>query len=283
MMNSSILVLTDFLPAAQKALRYAVVLAQHLGLEVVALHALEMPKNCSKEVYKRMQTLRWESAQLEFRKIKNTYEGYEYQQNGQALKLHTETAVSPVLESVWEAMQAYEPSMIVLGADYKRPLKHFLFGKLTRELMEQSELPVMVVPVEAETTLPRHIVCATDLERNEQDGDLLLLTELFERFRERGAAIEHFQLAAPLAGKERMVVGAVEPYHLLPEQEEPPLLSFVEDLDVYLSDNPTDMLVMLTRGYPVWEPCPAPKRKCKNAHYAQTPLLALKYKPGTKP
>lgn len=278
-MKTPILVLTDFRPAGQQALHYAVLLAQHLHLELVILHAFHVPSNYNAEVREKMRRLREENVQLEFRKIKNKYEVYSYQGSEEHLRIRTEASEAPLHESICQAAGKYHPMMLVMGNDNEQQLSHLLSGGKTRKLIEDTRLPVLVVPLDVEPSVPRNIVYATDLKKPDAPlfEALLNWTDAF------AAEIDTVHITTDTA-----TTGDDLNRFLLLEEElsqnpdyervhfsDEIALSFTEGLDEYLAEHPADMLVMVTRKYPIWKQCLRASRTRQRARYTRIPLLTL--------
>lgn len=275
-MKTPILVLTDFCPAGQQALHYAVLLAQQLHLELIVLHTFKIPANSNPEIWAKMRRLREENAQLEFRKIKHKYEAYSYRHSEKPLRIRTEASQSSVGESICRAAKKYCPLMLVTGSDNEQQLSSLLSGKKTRRLIESTQLPLLIVPLDAAPAVPRTIVYATDLKKTDAPFVRRTLLDWTDTF---SAEMDTVHIttdtntvnADPFLRMEgeRKQEAEGERVHVTDEIA----LSFIEGLDDYLAVHPADMLVLVTRKYPVWKQC-----MCyggKRTRYRSIPLLTL--------
>ncbi|MGF1534074.1 MAG: universal stress protein [Bernardetiaceae bacterium] len=264
-MKDRILILTDFGPAAQQALAYAVVLSQQLHFEIILLHLLQAPPNSDPDVYARTRKLRYENALLEFGKIRTTYETYTYQNTEERLHLQTHIGYDTIEIAARDMVENYQPLMIVIGGNKKNHLQNLLVGGKTKRLLESTHTPILVVPREATPALPQKIVYATDLDQHDD------IQEILDWSQSLNAQLHELQVDAP---GPRPQISQASLAHFLTAEEDLHV-SFVEGLDQYLQKNAADLLILFTREYPFWRPCPYPAPICQAEPYTQLPLLTL--------
>jgi len=152
----TILVPTDFSPAAEVALRYAVMLAQKFTSRIILLHAIprhsvrleELDKDLMAKAGHKLTTL----------KDQLTNDGLDEKLID--VRVINEFPLDAVIRAVASDQHA---DLIVIGSKGASGLRKTLLGSFAADVIEDTSLPVIAVPLCAPTEGVSNIVYATDL------------------------------------------------------------------------------------------------------------------------
>lgn len=160
----TILIPTDFSPAAERAALYGGAIAQAIGAEVVLLHAYQVPvtMNDMPVVMISSQELQG-AAQTGLDRARDLLlQAYP------ALPVQTETRLGDLLFELKEWCKRQPPYMIVTGESEARGVERALFGNTALSIVRGSDYPVLVVPRATEVRSPRKAALALDLSSAER-------------------------------------------------------------------------------------------------------------------
>ena len=163
-----ILVPTDFSPAADNALAYALLLAARSGGEVIALHTIELPLpeyGVQPEGLQEYNYYRVEEAHLRLK---------TYHSRPGAGRLTTVLAEGDLKELVPEKALQYDADLVVMGTRGADGLRSVL-GTNAAAVLGRSTVPVLVIPQSYGGALPRRMLLTVQQEENE-----FLLAPVFE-------------------------------------------------------------------------------------------------------
>lgn len=156
---NTLIVPTDFSPAAENASLYAAQLARQIGATVLLLHVFQLPVPMTD-----YPVLMVTADDLR----KTSDDGL--QQAAEALqklfadvKIETESRLGDVVTEIGEASKEANPFAVVVGAKDLKGFERLLFGDTTLSLMKNCTYPVIAVPERAKPGVPANIVLATDL------------------------------------------------------------------------------------------------------------------------
>ncbi|HEX6913953.1 MAG TPA: universal stress protein [Chitinophagaceae bacterium] len=165
-----ILVPTDFSKNAMKAALYASEIAQRTGAQVHFLHSVGVDEgkfSSPGTVYERYANLVLEDAKDELKTfrhaVKKVYKDVSYR-----------TALAgndSVVNAIAKYILKHEFDLVVMGTKGRKGLAS-VFGSVTSAVISKVPLPVLAVPIAAETEKPKDIVLATD--HFETDHHLLI-------------------------------------------------------------------------------------------------------------
>jgi len=153
-MSSSLLVLTDFFPAADQAVAYATSLAAPLGAHVVLLHV-------------RRTSLFDPEALTGTHAANRTVAHLALSRLAQGAAVPTSIALEEgqVLPAVAEAIERHAPVLVVLGRTNQEELPDELASTTALDLLQQAPYPLLVVPPQASAAAPpRRLLLAADGE-----------------------------------------------------------------------------------------------------------------------
>ncbi|GAA4742109.1 universal stress protein [Flavisolibacter ginsenosidimutans] len=154
----TILVLTDFSPAAEHATAYAAQLAKVVQASVRLLHVYQLPVAMSDMpvLMVSAEDLK-KSADAGLRRAKEAAE-----------RLHPETVfemesrLGDVVEEAEDVSKQKDVFALVAGTKSMSGVERFLFGSTAQALVKKCSHPVIVVPENAELNAPKNIALAVD-------------------------------------------------------------------------------------------------------------------------
>lgn len=164
---TKILVPTDFSPTAEIAFRFAVNLASKIQSEVVLYHVftpLENPyidteaerddynKKTSGELHQQLDDLK-SRLESEFSSV----------------AISTELGRSPIIESILSYAETNNFKMIVMGTQGATGIKKVVIGSQAARVIEDTKIPVLLVPDEFTGEIPRKILFATTYDVNDKE------------------------------------------------------------------------------------------------------------------
>lgn len=166
---------TDFSPAAKNALIFALEIARSSGATLHIMHSIEEPYNF-------YPISKAPNLSHRVKKILNEHEediskGSKYKE----LNIKTCIQTGGALYAIFKEVKNRNIDLIVMGTKGRTGLNKILLGSTTAEVIQRSNVPVLVVPKEAEYDGFKQIIFATDY----QEGDIEALkfvsdfTELF--------------------------------------------------------------------------------------------------------
>lgn len=154
----TILVPTDFSPAADHAGRYAADLAQAIGASVTLLHVYQMPVTMTD-----MPVLMVSADDLKRGADKGLQRSSEMLASVYpGVTVETISRLGDVVEEVEDVCKGREVFALVTGAKALSGFERFVFGSTTLSLIKHCAHPVISVPEGTRTAVPKNIALAID-------------------------------------------------------------------------------------------------------------------------
>ena len=174
----TILIPTDFSASADNAARYAVALAKGIQANIKLCHAVMVPVEAPFAAGASVPILALDALEQEAKdKIKAL--SAELSQQHPAVSYQTE--LGSIREMVRKIEKQGNICMAVMGMSGAGGLEKFLMGSSSREMVDATILPLLLVPSKARFQTPQRIAFATDL--NQQDiGVLHVLAGMARHF-----------------------------------------------------------------------------------------------------
>jgi len=169
-----IIVATDFSPAAENAARYALHLAYHLQVNVELLHGFEIPLISSKltgfdgsvEQYQELKSAKLN--QLNDLVAELDQQGREARPELPWIPQITyRCEEGEVFQLIAEQKSKKDMLLLTVGTSSIDGINRFLFGSKVRRAIDQTGLPVLVVPPLADFAPIRRIAFAADFGTND--------------------------------------------------------------------------------------------------------------------
>jgi nucleotide-binding universal stress UspA family protein len=154
----NILYPTDFSENARHALPFALSLAKENKAKLHIMHSIEEPYDFAPMVENIKQNVT--------RKVEKLFEEMIEDIHGQNqygnLKVKSHLFEGRSVYSVLNATSEYDIDLIVMGTQGRSALERLFFGSTTSEIVQQSEVPVLVVPPYGEYTGFKNILFTSD-------------------------------------------------------------------------------------------------------------------------
>ncbi|NCD72540.1 universal stress protein [Mucilaginibacter agri] len=171
----TILVPTDFSPAAKNAARYAMHIAKGLKANVLLCNAILIPAEAPMA-----GTVIWpfedygslkETAEHELNRFANNLKAHEWEfatSDGFRPQVNIGSGIGRVVDVVSEAFNTQKAAFAIMGMANPGNLSRFFLGSNSKELIEAATFPLILVPSDFAFAKITKIAIATDLS----DGDI---------------------------------------------------------------------------------------------------------------
>ncbi|WP_127127714.1 universal stress protein [Pseudoflavitalea rhizosphaerae] len=195
-----LLVPTDFSPAAEKAFRFAVDLAQRAGSSIILYHVhiplenvfigtmqsrKQYNERCEKNIRRRLQRL-----------IKKVIEGIS------GVEVSAVIGRPPLVGSILDFAAINQVNLIVMGTQGCSGLKRVIVGSVSARIADRSDRPVLLVPEKYVPGETSHFVFATKSSGNDQAA--LSIVEEIAKLYDAAITVLHFQdICEPVFEKEK--------------------------------------------------------------------------------
>lgn len=170
-MAASLLVLTDFYPAANRALNYAANVASALQANMILLHVRRTSLLDAERFTGAVSGQTQESARVALSRLAEEL----------PVPAVTEVREGRVAEVVAEAIEQHHPSLLVLGRPDVEDLPEELVTTTSLEILRSTPYPMLVLPTHVPTTVrPRRVLIALDGDPFQLGSCNDLLRQLFK-------------------------------------------------------------------------------------------------------
>lgn len=266
---------TDFSDNARKALNFALEIASHSGATIHMVHSIEESYNFAPMVDHIKELITSKTRQL-FDDLKKEIQKQEkYARIDIKTSIRTGRSTSAILEEA----KNEKCDLIVIGTCGRSNLERFLYGSTTAQLVQQADVPVLVIPEKAEFKGFQKVIFSTDFH----DGDLQALQYVIElgRLFHSSINILHASVEDDLKSEIlfrgfRELVKEITSYDNI-NFEQDKSISFFEAVADRIDNKELSLMVMVkySRPYSIF----AKKQSKEMSYYIQVPLLVL---PGEK-
>lgn len=276
----TILVLTDFSPAADHATRYAARLTQDLrSRRLILYHAYQAIVPVS-EVTPLTQVIDLESLhktslqQLE--ELKRTLEPLV--QPGTMIDCRAEeTVLTPFINDIAEEEKV---DLLVMGTTGKSTLEKVLVGSNTLRVVKESHYPVLIVPPQAHIAKPEKILFACDLDKTRENLPAAELTKVLDLFKTRLMVVnidhneKRFGPETPgsIAELHRLLEPYQASFHFLDAED------VIQGIMDFAQENDASLILMHTRNRGFFESLFHRSTTKQMIYHTTLPLLLLQGK-----
>jgi nucleotide-binding universal stress UspA family protein len=159
----TIIVATDFSPAATNAIKYAGNLARYVNAKLVLIHAFSIPPGGDNSIspVQPMPHIR-EAAIAQLKEAKKNMP----EQKGNRTEIECVVAAGSVAEVVNDAVNKFGGEIVIMGMEGSPgPIKRHLVGSSVFAVIKRVKVPVMIIPENVSYESLRKISLACDLER----------------------------------------------------------------------------------------------------------------------
>lgn len=198
-----ILVPTDFSPAANNALRYAIQFARAKKMQIRFFHAVHSIRNIHEFMEEKPEEFKaiHDKAEKELkRNILAQYKKLGFKSG----TLHTLIKVGESFEGcLAEAIQESRATMIIMGTHGKTNLRDVLLGSNASHVIATAPVPVLCVPAKSQYTPVKELTYFTDLDNLKNE---LAQVKRFARALGSKLSVVHFDYSwARTAEEERLL------------------------------------------------------------------------------
>jgi nucleotide-binding universal stress UspA family protein len=155
----TLIVPTDFSPAADNAMHYAAQLARQVQAGILLTHIYQIPVSMND-----MPVILVSAEELK----KNADEGLErcaqdLARTHPGLRINTESRLGDVNDELEDISKDLNPVAIVMGSHGSSDLERLIFGSNTLSVIRQNRYPVIAVPAQFKQFSLQNVVLAVDL------------------------------------------------------------------------------------------------------------------------
>ena len=166
-----ILYATDFSMNAEKAFHFALKMAEKHHAELIMLHVFDIPPVWGPQInYPVEMTL--ETRKSSISDLKELSEQFLSDINPKFIAIENTSAIKGILSVITK----HKPDLVVLGTKGKSLLKEIFIGSTTKALVNQSPVPVLAIPKNADYRDFVHVLYASDF----REVDIEALRQLIE-------------------------------------------------------------------------------------------------------
>lgn len=274
----NILVPTDFSPLSKIAIRYAIRIANKLNGNVTLLHVIDFQSTVK-------STIKFETNSREI--VRNAREQLEELVNEISSRTMVKTPIrceiargNSFSTTIVRESKKLKSGLIVMGTRGATGIRKALLGSNTVSVLEESQIPVLAVPEEAEFKTFRNIVYATDLRYLEKE--LSILVPYVEPFGSTIHVLHIVEDGANVPGAEEKIEKAVK------KLKYNNIVSLcIMDFDVnaaidqYIGVSKADLVTMFTHKASFYEKVFDKSLTRRMAFHGNIPLLAFTQKKKT--
>jgi nucleotide-binding universal stress UspA family protein len=271
-----ILVPTDFSVNASNATDFAFEIASRSGAEIALFHCFDEDYDTEGN-YVQVFDLAKKSADAALNKVAESYQ--KHPKHGK-IKLGLHTLPGNLVDAIQEIIGITHADLIIMGTRGASGLKEILIGSNAVRVIENVELPVLLVPEAAKLKEVRNILFATDLKSIGNDDALDLLNQMAKLF-DAEVRIAHVKPKGKHTRWEEKIeasrIGSLLGDDIRHSFKRIYSSKVLKGIQFYLDlkgDN--DMLCMLVRRKSLVEKLFTPEHTKTMAFHSNIPLLLLK-------
>jgi len=267
-----ILVPTDFSDDARNASHYAAKLAEKLNASITLLHAYMLPTPVSEVPYvminaEEMQKENEEIARAEAEKLKATYK----------VQVNYIVRLGFPSDEIEAVIEDSGIDLVVMGMKGKGTLEKIV-GSTTTSTLKKIRIPLLIIPEKATYKESRQVTYATDYSYEVNPkiyGPLIEFLRLFKgelNIVHVKKTSEDVKLQEASAEKQMEAFFGSIPHHYHTVTD----AHVQHGIESYLTDHPTDLLVMVAHERSFWERLFGKSHTKEMVYNTHIPLLVLK-------
>lgn len=267
----NILCPVDFSDAATHALDYAARFAQNKGAALTLLQIVKPQKDQSQT---ELRVAEAEKKLLSYCKL--VKEEFKIRCQASA-KVHSSSLENSLAQEIAEG----QDDLIIMGTNGADDLNQFYFGSHSYKMLRHTTIPLLIVPEECNFKKPKHIVYALDYEKDDVKA-LQMLYQLTEIYKPH-IVILHVGNDSPSRNEEISLIlkkqmPAKISSHIHFDFKSLGTEDIADEIDQYMRDTDSDLLVLLHRSYNFIEKLFHQSMTKKLSFIADYPILV--YNPG---
>jgi nucleotide-binding universal stress UspA family protein len=238
----NILIPTDFSDNAKKATDYALTVFDDKGVKITLLNTFYIPYAAPDLIYTATDISKENSIKLFERELDRISRKFP--------KLKSELSTSFSVGDVVNVAQSMQDNfdMIVMGTKGASGIAEVFIGSRTATMVKTVEIPVLVVPEDAEVILPKRILFATDEALMDQKINVDALKSIAIKNKSK---IEALYISDSEDNKEviQTFIGSEVGVHLVDIPHKIKIKdgdNVEEAINKYVAENPIDLVAMIT-------------------------------------
>lgn len=154
----TILFPTDFTEDANKAYQYALEVAYRTGAKLHLLHAIEEPYDFATRVEETVEGLKEEASAIFQKEIEKLSNDDRYQK----LNIECHIERGKPYRAINEKAREIDADLLIMGTKGESSLKRILYGNVTSDIILDSEVPILTVPINSKKPYLDRLLFATD-------------------------------------------------------------------------------------------------------------------------
>jgi len=240
-----ILYTTDFSPNAEKAFQFALKMAEKHHAELIMLHVFDMPPIMGHPYLMGPAEMKLQAGSS----WKNYLQEFFAQFKSTIQPTFITVENTSVVKGILSIIKEHKPDLVVTGTKGKSLLKEIFIGSTTKALVQQSPVPVLAIPENAEYGNIKNVLYASDF-REVDEKALRQLIEFVKPFKAE-IRVLHVSTDNEYKSNEKMewfkdyVEDSISYKHISFELLQAD--DIFEKLDNYVKQYDLDMMVMLKK------------------------------------
>lgn len=242
---TTIIVPTDFSPAAENATAYAAKLAGQVQASVLLLHVYSLPVPMAD--YPLLMVTNEDMKKSADEGLKRAIENAQQAHAG--VRFDYEARLGDVATEIEEACREKAPFALVTGAKDHSGFERFLAGNTTVSIVKNSSYPVITIPAGAKPVAPRIIVLATDLlalDEMPTEKIIAVVKSLGASMHIVHVAVDNKEAASPEVLLQKLN-DLPATYHTVQEED------VAEGIRQYVTENNIDLVLVLPHKHNFYE------------------------------
>ncbi|MBP8067422.1 MAG: universal stress protein [Pedobacter sp.] len=163
----TLLIPIDYSPCAQNAVHYGIEIAKMINAKIHLCHAIPIPEFTPEpgmvawplKDYKTTKDEAYENLRSYIKELK---EGIDFN-----LEITFSTELTPIKQLVSELISKLKPDLMLLGMSGMGNVERFFLGSTSRDLIENTSVPVLLLPKHSKYIPLKKIAFATDLSKSD--------------------------------------------------------------------------------------------------------------------
>ena len=269
-----ILMPTDFSGYSNNAFHFALNLAQKNGASLTLLHVVEPPYNFATAVEGILQIME-KNAYSRLNKMIDETENSEFDE----VEVETKVVHGRTSREIISQIKECNADVIVMGSQGQTGLKRVVFGSVSAVVMEDSPIPVFVIPAEGQSVGQQisDILFITNLRENDPEN-LVYLQSITSLFKANIKVIyftgnHDFESQIRFNGFSKVIDGlGLDPSPEMTVRENKSALC---GLSEYLEENPASIVVLNRYKRSIVQSLFGKDDSDEMMNYSKTPILIL--------
>jgi len=270
----TILVATDFSPAANNATDYAVEFAKFFGTKLVLVNAYSMPPvNYEAGFSVEILTVLQESAVKQLENLKK-----ELLLKNENMTIECETEMGSPYDVIQSVAKKYKVDLIVMGiVGEAGKLKEHLIGSSAVQVARRMEIPTFIIPENVKYHPIHHISFACDMEKTEETG-LVYIAKYFSKMFEAELEVVNIEKPEEEVSSEKAKTSVFVERKLDTINHKTVYVTennVARGLENYFQTHPTDLIMLNPKKHNIFHNLFTESVTKELVFHARQPILAI--------